>query len=99
MGSRTRKIVIVLVKEMWEWCIARHIWISTSHIPGSNNFVTNELSTTTHQVKPDIDLFASRINHQFPTYVAYPPYPWAVAIDAFSITRSHLVFISFPRLV
>jgi len=32
----------------------------------------------------DIDLFASRLNHQLPSYIAWHPDPGAVAIDAFT---------------
>ena len=46
--------------------------------------------------KPDIDLFASRINHQFPHYVSYRPDPEAIATDAFSLNWSNLKFYSFP---
>ena len=35
---------------------------------------------------PEIDLFASRVNRQFPKYVAYRPDPNASAIDAFTIS-------------
>ena len=35
---------------------------------------------------PDIDLFASRLNHQCPDYVAWRPDPEALAIDAFSVS-------------
>ena len=35
--------------------------------------------------RPDIDLFASRLNKQFDCYVAYRPDPGAAAIDALSI--------------
>lgn len=34
---------------------------------------------------PDMDLFASRINHQLPKYVALEPDPGALAVDAFSL--------------
>ena len=37
-----------------------------------------------HFGTPDIDLFASRINHKLPRYVAYKPDPHAQAIDAFA---------------
>ena len=40
--------------------------------------------------KPDVDLFASRINHQFPLYVSNRPDPEAIAIDAFSLNWSNL---------
>ena len=48
------------------------------------------------QFIPEIDLFASRINCQFPQYVAYRPDPGAVAIDAFSIPWTELKFYAFP---
>ena len=35
--------------------------------------------------KPEIDLFASRINKQFPVHALYRPDPNAMAIDAFTI--------------
>lgn len=34
---------------------------------------------------PEIDMFASRINHQFLKYVSYRPGPQASAIDALSL--------------
>lgn len=37
---------------------------------------------------PEIDLFASRLNAQFPQYVAYRPDPVAEAVDAFAIDWS-----------
>ena len=27
------------VKVIWDWCIARQIWISAAHIPGKNNLI------------------------------------------------------------
>lgn len=46
--------------------------------------------------RPDIDLFASRINHQLPKYVSYRPDPKAFATDAFSLQWSELKFYAFP---
>jgi len=46
--------------------------------------------------KPDVDLFASRINHQSPHCVFYRPGPEAIAIDAFSLNWSNLNFYAFP---
>ena len=45
------------------------------------------------QFTPEKDLFASRINCQFPQYVAYRPDPGAVAIDAFSVQWTGLKFV------
>ena len=47
-------------------------------------------------VTPDIDLFASCINHQFTQCVAYKPDPDTFAIDAFSLDWSKLNFYAFP---
>ena len=50
-------------------------------------------------VKPDIDLFASRINYRLKPYVSYKPDPGAVAVDAFTIQWSQYVFFMlFPHL-
>ena len=46
--------------------------------------------------KPEIDLFASRINKQFPKYCSYRPDPETMHIDAFSISWSMLNFYCFP---
>ena len=46
--------------------------------------------------KPDIDLFASRINTQLPVYVSWKPDPSAWAIDAFSLDWGNLNFYAFP---
>lgn len=45
---------------------------------------------------PEIDLFASRTNKQFPKYASYRPDPQAFAIDAFSLHWSKLDFYAFP---
>ena len=47
---------------------------------------------------PDIDLFASRLNAQFPRYVAFKPDPGAVAIDALTLNLSQYNFYAFPPL-
>ena len=44
---------------------------------------------------PDIDLFASRLNHQLPKYVSWETDPGAVAVDAFSLHWGGMVE---PRL-
>ena len=44
----------------------------------------------------EIDLFASRINNQFTKYVSYKPDPSALAIDAFTLDWSKLMFYAFP---
>ena len=46
--------------------------------------------------KPDIDLFASRINHQLSNYISWRPDPGAKAVDAFSINWSPTYNYCFP---
>ena len=45
---------------------------------------------------PDIDLFTSRLNVQFPHYVSFQLDPRAFAIDAFTLNLSHFQFYTFP---
>ena len=45
---------------------------------------------------PDIDLFASRLNHQLPKYVSWEHDPGAVAVDAFSLHWGNTFFYAFP---
>ena len=47
--------------------------------------------------EPDIDMFASRLNHKTTRYIAWRPNPGAVAIDAFNTDWSHYNLIDcFP---
>ena len=46
--------------------------------------------------KPDIDFFASRLNHQVPTCVSWEPDPGAMALDAFSLDWGNWFFYAFP---
>ena len=45
---------------------------------------------------PEIDLFASRLNHVVPKLVSYKPEPGAWATDAFSLNWHSLQFYAFP---
>ena len=60
--------------------------------------VSNVLHETISKVNfhPDIDLFASRLNNQFPRYVSFRPDPGAVAIDALTLNLSQFQFYAFP---
>ena len=46
--------------------------------------------------KPDIDLFATRINKQLDRYVYWHPEPEAMAMNAFSLTWNNNYFYMFP---
>ena len=45
---------------------------------------------------PEIDLFASRLNYQVPTYVSWLPDPESTFIDAFSIKWAGRYIYAFP---
>ena len=47
-------------------------------------------------IKPDIDLFASRLNFQLMPFVAWRPDPLAKCIDAFTFDWANEVFYAFP---
>lgn len=46
--------------------------------------------------KPNIDLFASRLNHQLPLYVSWIPDPNAMSVDAFTLEWTNDYYYSFP---
>ena len=46
--------------------------------------------------QPNIDIFASRLNAQFPAYVSYRPDPGAIAVDAFTLNLAKFQFYAFP---
>ena len=45
---------------------------------------------------PDIDLFASRLNHKLATYASWKPDPDSAVIDAMSISWKHDFIYMFP---
>lgn len=42
------------------------------------------------QARPDVDMFASRLNKQFPRYISFRPDPGASLVDAFSAQWNEL---------
>ena len=46
--------------------------------------------------KPDIDMFASRLNYQFKPFVSWHPDPEAFAIDAFTVKWNQNLIYLFP---
>ena len=46
--------------------------------------------------KPEIDIFASRLNAQLERYVSWLPDPGAEAVDAFSLNWANFDFYAFP---
>ena len=82
------------VAERQIWISAAHIPGSEYVIANKNSRIfewSSEWKLTEDMFKqivtsfgrPDIDLFASRINHQLPNYLSWIPNPGAQAADAF----------------
>ena len=46
--------------------------------------------------KPEIDMFATRLNHKCKRYVSWHPDPYAEAVDAFSVDWSSKLLYIFP---
>lgn len=46
--------------------------------------------------RPELDLFASRLNHKLPKYVAWRPDPHAFHIDAFTMSWEDIYSYAFP---
>ena len=86
MGTSHSEQLNALNNEIWEWCIARNLWISAGHIAGKCNVEADKASRQNQiatewmlrktllsralrelHFTPEIDLFASRINCQFPS--------------------------------
>ena len=63
-----------------EWMLHQDIFLSIEQLWG----------------KPEIDLFASRLNKQHPCYVSWKPVPGASFTDAFTISWSDYYFYAFP---
>ena len=49
--------------------------------------------------KPDIDLFASRLNAQVEDYVSWKPHPMAKFVDVFTIDWSQFFFYAYPPYI
>ena len=47
-------------------------------------------------IKPEVDMFSSCINAQFPRYVGFRPDPTSEAVDSFSISCFGFLFYAFP---
>ena len=70
-----------LVKENSEWRLAPFVFHKIVNL---------------FKVTPEIDLFASALNHQVPKYISWNPDQEAFAIDAFSISWANIKFYAFP---
>ena len=54
-----------IARQIWEWCIPRHIWLSISHIPGEINVIADQASRVfddSTEWKLDLDVFNRIVN-------------------------------------
>ena len=83
--------MVCLSKQIWEHLLNRHAGIESRRKTDSSEW---KLAASVFQRpcvkmgKPLIDLFATRVSHQCPTYVAWRKDVYSVATNSFSITNS-----------
>ena len=101
-----------LAKYIWNWAKGQDIWITVSHVPGVKNtlcwsrlFYDNKERSLNEKDakslfdrfgKPEIDLFASRLNTKCTKYASYKPDPDAYHVNAFSLCWLDLNSYIFP---
>ena len=73
---------------------SRHLRSQDTEWMINPTLLSNALDTL--NFKPEIDLFASRLNRQFSAYCSFRPDPEASCIDAFNISWTEKHFYCFP---
>ena len=48
MGTTHSEQFNALSNEIWDWCVARNVWISAGHIAGKSNAEADQESRQTH---------------------------------------------------
>ena len=92
-----------VARQIWEWCISRHIWLSIGHIPGEINAIADKASRVfddSTEWKLDVDVF-NKITHTLGTpnidmFASRLNYPQALAIDAFTMDWTNQFLYAFP---
>jgi hypothetical protein len=97
-----------LACDIWDWAIARGIWLSSAHIPGKENVDADTLSRGLNAnlewmfsfrvFQKIVSIFgqASRLNAQVDNYISWKPDPGTSYVDAFSVDWSKFAFYAFP---
>ena len=95
-----------VTQDIWTWAISRNIWFSAAYIPpGDTAMYENTewaLNTDIFVIppktffQPEIDLFASALNHQVSAYISWFAVPNAYAVNAFTVSWTDLKFYAFP---
>ena len=107
-GGKVR-ILNSLAKKIWTFAFQNNIWISASQnihtYFNSRNFNDNLEWSLNQDVfhfltdrfgMPQIDLFASILNHKISPYMSYHHDPESIAIDAFSVSWVSKYAYAFP---
>ena len=68
MGGTHSNAMDAIAKKIWSWALMRNNHISSVHIPGMENQQIFRQFTRI-RFPPQVDLFASRLNHQLEKYV------------------------------
>ena len=97
-----------MARAVWEWCIGRDIWLTTSHIPGKLNVIADEASRAfddSKEWKLDAAIYVQAnvtiwhncfmvkfSNDAICQMMQYPD-PRAWAIDAFALDWINMIFV------
>lgn len=112
MGSVRYSKFHTLSKKIWQWCEIRNIFIYASYIKSKDNKEADtesrkleiETEWELHNIaftkitfaRPEIDLFASRINKKCKKFVSWVQDPESFAVDAFTLNWANVYFYAFP---
>ena len=69
MGGSQSLLCNTIAREIWEWCMIRHIWLTASHIPGKLNVMADTASRVfddSKEWKLDAELFFEITSHLGP---------------------------------
>ena len=105
MGGTHSKKLMEITSQIWNWSLRRRIFLSAEHLPGVQN-VDADLDSSEWKLDPSIfqqimqilgpcqvDLFASRISAQLPSW---KPDPGAIATDALRQPWANMRGYAFP---
>lgn len=94
--------MIKLSKEIWNYLLSRGITVTTEYLPSKMNVIADRESRERADSSEwklcaeEVDLFASRLTHQLPHYVAWRQDPYSQATDAMQQDWSQKFLYAFP---
>ncbi|WAQ94976.1 hypothetical protein MAR_007447 [Mya arenaria] len=91
MGGTRSKQCNNNARVVWKYAYQHNIWLTAEHVPGKDNYLAD-----IEIFPPEIDLFASRLNHQEDNYISWRADPGSACVDAFNWDWSKYRLYAFP---